>query len=148
MPANKYETNTCRHTVSVSCNYPYRTKALFTRNVCICLSIKRHECIPWYQVEVFTLREHAENGLEPILCLCVCVTIDPIQNFDANVNADAHANVTCKQSLKRVCNSFIMLESVIYDQFSIVDYRETGTVTNIHHSLSENMWGKFGGYSR
>ena len=91
---------------------------------------------------------HAENGLEPILCLCVCVTIDPIQNFDANVNADAHANVTCKQSLKHVCNSFIMLESVIYDQFSIVDYRETRTVTNIHHSLSENMWGKFGGCSR
>ena len=38
-------------------------------------------------------------GREPILCVCVCITIDPIQNFDTNVDTDAHANVTCIQSL-------------------------------------------------
>ena len=34
-------------------------------------------------------------GLGPILCMCICVTIDLMLNF----NADAHADVTCKQSL-------------------------------------------------
>ena len=33
-------------------------------------------------------------GLGPILCVCVCVTIHSIQNFDVDANAD----VTCKQS--------------------------------------------------
>ena len=73
-------------------------KALFTRNVCVCVSIKRHEWIPWYQVEVFTLCVCVRRtGWEAILCVCVCITIDSIQNFDAKV--DAHANVKCKQNL-------------------------------------------------
>ena len=63
--------------------------------------IKRQEWIPWYQVEVFTLWMCVQTmGWEPILCMCVCVTIDSIQNFDAKVDADAHANVTCKQNLR------------------------------------------------
>ena len=36
-------------------------------------------------------------GLEPILCINVCVPIHVMQ-FDADVDANAHANVTCKQS--------------------------------------------------
>ena len=43
-------------------------------------------------------------GLGPILCLCVCVTIRSIQNFDVDANAD----VTCKQNLsKRACCIFL-----------------------------------------
>ena len=33
-------------------------------------------------------------------CLHFALTIDSIQNFDANIDADAHENVTCKQSFK------------------------------------------------
>ena len=40
-------------------------------------------------------------GLEPILCVNVCAPIHIMQfdaNVDADVDANGHANVTCKQS--------------------------------------------------
>ena len=39
-------------------------------------------------------------GLAPILCVRICITINTIQKFDVDAKADAHGNITCKQSFK------------------------------------------------
>ena len=84
--------------------------------------VTRHEWIPWYQVGVFTLCVCLQRmGWEPILCMCVCVTIDSIQNFDADIDADAAANVTCKHSfttnqlenLQNVESYFTLTEKIL-----------------------------------
>ena len=40
--------------------------------------------------------EFQRMGLWPILCMCICITIDSMLNFDT----DAHAHVTCKQDFR------------------------------------------------
>ena len=50
-----------------------------------------------YLTSAFALRDHqfntdTENGFRPILCICVCVTIDAMLNFDADVHANADVN--------------------------------------------------------
>ena len=37
-----------------------------------------------------------KNGFRPILCVCVCVSIDTMLNFDGDVDA----NVKCEHSIK------------------------------------------------
>ena len=56
----------------------------------------------------------------PILSVSICVTIDSMQNFDANVGADADANVTCKQDFSSMLNpvSYLCLTS-ISDQVAV-----------------------------
>ena len=61
-------------------------QALFTRNVCVCVNVKLcptswmdNSMVP--SGGVYTLRVRAENGSEPILCMCICITIDSIQNL-------------------------------------------------------------------
>ena len=79
-------------------------KGLFTRDVCVCVNVKRHEWFPWYQVEVFTSNvcvcmSHREWVWHPF-----CMFVFPSTQCDVDADADAHthanANVTCKQSLK------------------------------------------------
>ena len=47
---------------------------------------------------VYTFHVMQRMGLEPALCVNVCLTIDSKQNFNANVDAETHADVMCKQS--------------------------------------------------
>ena len=69
-----------------------QTKALFTRNVCVC------GCVNIYvnfNIELLVTQMHMQRmGHRPIVCINQFIV-----EIDANVDADAHADVTCKHGL-------------------------------------------------
>ena len=72
------------------------SKALFTRNVRVCVNL--NVCVN-FTILLMVMQTHTQIvGPSPILCVCVCLTIHSIQNFNVDTNAD----VTCKQSINIV----------------------------------------------
>ena len=73
--------------------YEFRSasRGIPSRLVCYSCTVKKYSHCTW-------------KG--DILCVCVCVTIDSMLNFDAGTHVNAHANVTCKQSFNGNCVNF------------------------------------------
>ena len=57
------------------------SNAMFTLDVCVCAFVN--------------VTVKPKDGFRPILCICVCFSIDTILNFDGNVDA----NVKCEHSI-------------------------------------------------
>ena len=65
-------------------------KDLFTLvvSVCVCVWVNVQHCV----------NVNVKNGFRPILCVCVCASIDAMLNFDG----DCDANVNCEHTLTPV----------------------------------------------
>ena len=71
---------------------------MFTRSVCVCLYVYfcAKFCIEWMV--------DAENGSEAILCVCVNVTIDSIQNLTQTLKQTQTHTLRVHSALQRVFN--------------------------------------------
>ena len=62
-------------------------------------------------------------GSDPI-CLCVCVTIDAMINFDGDVDIHANTDVKCEQSITRTVNVTVFTSGT----FDILTLRVNNTI--------------------
>ena len=63
----------------------------------------------------------------PILCMCICVTIDSMLNFDADARKGARVDVTCKQGL--------ILEQKFRQIFNCFSFHGTQVITWSYQAL-------------
>ena len=68
-------------------------RGMFTLDVCVYVTVEVRHCVN------SNANIDTENEFRPNLCVCICVTIDTMLNFDGEI--DANADIKCEQSISQ-----------------------------------------------